>query len=134
MKDGQPEVGCSPPKAEPQEPPVALGATLLPTEGGDGSPIGRYAIYAACAAALVAAAAAAIVVRRTGARRLREHAQRDSAVAEEARIKPKHGQPRVGYRPTGRYNVYAASLAALVVAAPAVLLVRRFGTRRPHRR
>lgn len=134
VKHGQPEVGCSPPKAEPQEPPVALGATLLPTEGGDGPPIGRYAIYAACTAALIAAAAAAILVRRTRARRSRERVQRDSAVSEEARIKPKHGQPRVGYRPTGRYNVYAASLAALVVAAPAVLLVRRFGTRRPHRR
>jgi len=134
VKHGQPEVGCSPPKAEPQEPPVALGATLLPTEGGDGPPIGRYAIYAACSAALIAAAAAAILVRRTRARRSRERVQRDSAVSEEARIKPKHGQPRAGYRPTGRYNVYAASLAALVVAAPAVLLVRRFGTRRPHRR
>jgi hypothetical protein len=134
VKDGQPEVGCGPSETESQEPPVALGATLIPSEGGGGSPIGRYAIYAACAAALMATAAAAILVLRTRARRLREHAQRDSAISEEAKMKPKHGQPRVGYRPTSRYGVYAASLVALAAAAPAVLLVRRFGTRRPHRR
>jgi hypothetical protein len=132
VNHGQSE--CSPEETAPQEPPVALGATLIPSEGGDGSPIGRYAIYAACAAALMATAAAAILVLRTRARRLREHAQRDSAISEEAKMKPKHGQPRVGYRPTSRYGVYAASLAALAVAAPAVLLVRRFGTRRPRRR
>ena len=134
VKHGQPEVGCSPPKAEPQEPPVALGATLIPSDEGGGSPIGWYAIYAACAAALMAAAAAAISVRRASVMRPRELAQPDSAASEEAITKAEHNRRRVGYRPTGRYNVYAASLAALVVAAPAVLLVRRFGTRRPRRR
>ena len=132
VNDGQPQ--CGPTETAPQEPPVALGARMTPSEGGGGPPIGWYAIYAACAAVLMTAAAAPLLVRRTRARRSREHAQRDSAVSEEASIKPKHGQPRDCYRPTARYNVYAASLAALVVAAPAVLLVRRFGTRRPHRR
>jgi hypothetical protein len=140
VKNGQPEVGCAPPEAEspaaePQETPVVLGAALAPTvRDGGGPPIGRYAIYAACSAVLIAAAAAAILVRRTRARRLREHAQRDSAVSEEAKMKPKHGQPRVGYRPAGRYGVYAASLAALAVAAPAIVLVSRLGTRRSRRR
>jgi hypothetical protein len=134
VKHGQPEVGCSPPEAVPQEPPAALGATLIPSEEGGGSPTGRYAIYAACAAALMAAAAAAILVRKTRARQLREHAERESIVSEEAKVKPKHGHPRIGYRPTSRYGVYAASFAALAVAAPTVLLVRKFGTRRPHHR
>ena len=134
VKHGQPEVGCSPPEPEPQEPPVTLGATLIPSVGGDGPPIGRYAIYAACSAALIAAAAAAILVRKTRARQLREHAERESAVSEEAKVKPKHDQPRVGRRPTGRYGVYAASLAALAVATPAIVLVSRLGTRRSHRR
>jgi hypothetical protein len=139
VKHGQPEVGCSPPEAVPQEPPAALGATLIPSEGGDGLPIGRYAIYAACAAALITAAAtgavaAAILVRRTRARRFLARPQGDATVSEEAKMKPMHDRPRVGYQPPGRYGVYAASLAALAVAAPAVLLVRRFGTRRPHRR
>jgi hypothetical protein len=135
VKNGQPEVGCSSTEDAPQEPPVALGATLIPSDdGGDGPPIGRYAIYATCAAALIAIAAAAILVLRTRARRSREHAQRDSAISEEAKKKPKHGQSRLGYRPVSRYGVYAASLTALAVAAPAVLLLRRFGPRRPHRR
>jgi hypothetical protein len=135
VKDGQPEVGCGPSEAEPQEPPVALAATLIPSEGGGGGPpVGRYAIYAACSAVLIAAAAAALLVRRSRARQLLAQPQTDSAVSEEAKMKPKHGHPRVGYQPPGRYGVYAASLVALAAAAPAVLLVRRFGARRPHRR
>jgi hypothetical protein len=140
VKDGQPEVGCGPPEAEPQEPPVSLAATLIPSEGGGGGPpIGRYAIYAVCSAVLIAAAAAgavaaALLVRRSRARRLLAQPQTDSVVSEEAKMKPKHGHLRVGYQPPGRYSVYAASLAALAVAAPAALLVGRFGTRRSHRR
>ena len=135
VKNGQPKVGCSPTEAEPQEPPVPLAATLLPSEGGGGGhPIERYAFYGACAAALAGAAASLILVRRTRARRQGEHAQRESAVLEETRVGLKHAQPRVSRRPTGRYNVYAASLAALAVAAPAVILVRTLGTRRARRR
>jgi hypothetical protein len=135
VKNRQPEVGCRPPEAKPQESPVALGATLLPAEGGgSGPPIGRYAVYSACSAALAAAAAAAILVRRTRKNWLREHAQQESPVLEGAKVKSKHGQPKVSGWPSGRYGVYAASLAALAVAAPTVVLVRKLGTRRSRRR
>ena len=137
VSDGQPE--CGPAEAAPQASPVALGATLTPSEGGDGSTTGRWAIYTACAAALMAAAvavpaAAAILVRRTRAKRSLAQPQRSSVVSVEAKVKPKLDQSRVGYRSPNRYGVYAASFAALAVAAPTVLLVRKFGTRRPHHR
>jgi len=132
LNDGQAK--CGPAEAAPQASPVALGATLIPSERGGGSPdTGRWAIYAGCAAALMAAAAAAaaILVRRTRAKRSLAEPKRSSVVPVEVKAKPKHDH---GFRPPVRYGVYAASLAALAVAAPTVLFVRRFGTRHPHHR
>lgn len=137
VRNGQPEVGCRPPEEpQPQEPAVALGATLVPADDGGGPPIGQYVTYAACSAALLAAAAAAALafVYRTRARRVREQPRQQSAILEEAKLQPKHHQPKARRQSTGRYGIYAASLAALAVAAPAVVLVRLLGTRHPRRR
>ena len=127
LKHGQPEVGCEPEESKPPEPGLAPDiTTLTPAQGEGGPPIGRYAVYSALVA-LVLAALAVVVVRRLRTRRLR----RPGPAPHATTLTPVQ---KKGGTPAGRHVAYGAGLLALLVAAPAVVLVRRAGTRRLHHR
>ena len=127
LKHGQPEVGCGPEESKPPEPGLAPDiTTLTPAQGEGGPPIGRFAVYSALVA-LVLAALAVVVVRRLRRRRL----QRRGPAPHATTLTPVREK---GGTPVGRHVAYGAGLLALMVAAPAVVLVGRLGTRRRHHR